>query len=69
VIDRGRKMRIYAREAVDHLIVDPLARTLEVYRLDGERWIVARTHGGNDPIAAEPFDAVTLDPSRWWLET
>jgi len=36
--------------------------------IDGERWIVASTHGGNDPVTAEPFDAVTLDPSRWWLE-
>jgi Uma2 family endonuclease len=68
-IDRGRKMRVYAHEQVGHLwIIDPIARTLEVYRLEGERWIVATTHGGNDPITAEPFDAVTLDPSRWWLE-
>jgi hypothetical protein len=49
-------------------IIDPMARTLEVYRLDGDRWIVASTHGGNDPINAEPFDVVSLDPSRWWLE-
>ena len=68
-IDRGRKMRIYAQEGVAHLwIVEPIARTIEVYRLDGERWIVASTHGGNDPVRAEPFDAVTLDPSPWWLE-
>jgi Uma2 family endonuclease len=68
-IDRGRKMRIYAQEGVSHLwIVEPIARTIEVYRLEGERWIVASTHGGSDPVRAEPFDAVTLDPSTWWLE-
>jgi Uma2 family endonuclease len=68
-IDRGRKMRIYAHEGVGHLwIVEPIARTIEVYRLEGERWIVASTHGGNDPVRAEPFDAVELDPSSWWLE-
>jgi hypothetical protein len=62
-------MRIYAREGVGHLwIVEPIARTIEVYRLEGERWIVASTHGGNDPVRAEPFDAVTLEPSTWWLE-
>lgn len=67
-VDRGRKMTIYAREGVGHLwIVDPLQRTLEVYRLEGERWVVASTHGGTDPVAAEPFQAVTLDPARWWL--
>jgi Uma2 family endonuclease len=62
-------MVIYAREGVEHLwIVDPIVRTLEVYRLEGERWIVASTHGGDEPVVAEPFQAVTLDPARWWLE-
>lgn len=69
-IDRSRKMRIYAREGVAHLwFVDPLARTLEVYRLDGGRWIVAATHGGDDIVRAEPFDAVELALARWWLES
>ena len=67
-VDRGRKMMLYARAGVAHLwIVDPMLRTLEVYRLDGGRWVVASTHGGGDPIVAEPFDAVALDPGRWWL--
>src|SRR5207249_2269272 len=36
-IDRGRKLRAYAREQVAHLwFVDPLARTIEVYRLERE---------------------------------
>jgi Uma2 family endonuclease len=43
-IDRGRKMRVYAREQVAHLwIIDPILRTLEVYRLEDGRWIVAST--------------------------
>ena len=69
-VDRGRKMRVYGREGVCHLwIVDPLQRTLEVYRLEGGRWVVVSTHGGTDPVVAEPFEAVTLDPARWWLES
>ena len=69
VLDRGRKMTVYAREGVAHLwIIDPITRTLEVYRLEDGRWIVAATHGGDDSVRAEPFDAVTLEPSRWWLE-
>jgi Uma2 family endonuclease len=68
-IDRSRKMRIYARETVRHLwFVDPLARTLEVYRLEDDRWIVASTHGGDDVVRAEPFDAVAVELERWWLE-
>ena len=68
-VDRSRKMRIYARERVGHLwIVDPILRTLEVYRLEDSRWVVASTHGGADTVRAEPFDAVELRLARWWLE-
>ncbi|MBI3770573.1 MAG: Uma2 family endonuclease [Deltaproteobacteria bacterium] len=67
-IDRGRKMRIYAHAGVPHLwIVDPIIRTLEVYGLEGGRWIVASTHGGTDPVRAVPFDAIELEMARWWL--
>ena len=68
-IDRGRKMRVYAREQVAHLwIVDPLLRTLEVYRLENGRWVVASTHAGAEQIHAEPFEVVALDMRRWWRE-
>ena len=68
-LDRVRKMAIYAREQVSHLwLVDPLLRTLEVYRLEGPRWVVASTHGGAEVVRAEPFAAIELDSSRWWLE-
>jgi Uma2 family endonuclease len=67
--DRVRKMRIYARESVGHLwLVEPLARTLEVYRLENARWVVASTHGGSERVRAEPFEAVELELTRWWLE-
>jgi Uma2 family endonuclease len=68
-IDRAHKMRIYAREGVGHLwLLDPVARTLEIYRLEEGRWVVVATHGGDDGIRAEPFEAVTLTMWRWWLE-
>ncbi len=68
-IDRGRKMRIYAREGVGHLwIVDPLLRLVEVYRLDGDHWLVANTFSGMEPVRMEPFDAIDLDIGRWWLD-
>jgi Uma2 family endonuclease len=66
-VDRIRKMAIYAREQVGHLwLVDPLARTLEVYRLEGPRWVVVGTHGEAELVRAEPFEAVELELSRWW---
>jgi len=68
-IDRSRKMKIYARESVSHLwFVDPLACTLEVYRLEAGRWIVAATHGGDEVVRAEPFDAIEIGLARWWLD-
>jgi Uma2 family endonuclease len=68
-IDRGRKLRVYAREQVAHLwFVDPLARTIEVYRLEGERWVVAGTFEGTGTLRLEPFAAVELDVRRWWRE-
>ena len=67
--DRVRKMRIYAREEVGHLwLAEPLAKTLEVYRLENGRWVVVSTHTGGEHVRAEPFAAVELEISRWWLE-
>jgi Uma2 family endonuclease len=67
--DRVCKMRIYARESVGHLwLVEPLAKTLEVYRLQNDQWVVANTHSGSERVRAEPFEAVEIDLTRWWLE-
>ena len=67
--DRVLKMPIYAREQVRHLwLVDPGLRTLEVYRLEAQRWVVMSTHGGSGMIRAEPFAALEIDLGRWWLE-
>ena len=68
-LDRVRKMRAYGREQVAHAwLVDPLQKTLEVYRLDDGRWVVAATYGGDEWVRAEPFEAVELHLTRWWLE-
>src|SRR5262245_8065756 len=68
-IDRTRKMAIYGREGIRHLwLVDPLARTLEVYGRDEDRWGVAATHGGEECVRVEPFEVLEIDVARWWLE-
>jgi Uma2 family endonuclease len=67
-IDRIRKLAIYARESVRHAwLVDPDAETLEVFRLEGGRWLLVGQHEGGACVHAEPFDAVELDMGRWWL--
>lgn len=67
-IDRVRKKPIYARERVSHLwLVDPVIRTLEVYRLDGGQWVDAGAYGGAEVVRAEPFATVEMDMSQWWI--
>ncbi len=63
-LDRAKKMPLYAREAVSHCwLLNPIARTLEAYRLAEGRWLLLATHGGAARARIEPFDAVELDLS------
>ncbi len=69
-LDRVRKLPIYAREQVRHAwLVDPILRTLEVLRREGAQWVLVATHGGDDKVRAEPFEAVELPLSVLWIET
>lgn len=66
-MDRVRKLAIYAREQVSHAwLVDPIARTLEVLRLDGGRWTIVATAADAGLVRAEPFAAIELDLSWLW---
>jgi Uma2 family endonuclease len=68
-IDRSRKMDLYARVGVGFAwLVNPLLRTLEIYRLQNHAWLRVATHVGDERVRAVPFDAVELDINRWWLE-
>ncbi len=65
--DRTKKLPIYARARIPHLwLLDPLSETLEVYRLEGEYWVLLATHGGEDIVRAEPFGMVEIDLKRLW---
>jgi Uma2 family endonuclease len=67
-IDRADKLPIYASHGVRHAwLIEPLGQTLEVYRLEGERWLLLGTHRGPVTVRAEPFDAVDLDLSALWI--
>lgn len=68
-VDRVGKIPIYARSGVPHLwLVDPTARTHEVFRLESERWVLLATHGGDEMVRAEPFEAVEIDLLALWDE-
>jgi len=66
-LDRGEKMPLYAREKVAHVwIVDPIAKTLDVFRLDGETYRLVGTHSGDVRVRVEPFEAIELELGALW---
>ncbi len=68
-IDRQKKLAIYAREGVGHAwLVNPLLRTLEVLRLESERWSVVAVHEGREEVRVEPFQAIELPLAALWVE-
>lgn len=67
-VDRGKKLPIYAAHGVRHVwLIDPIAKTLEVYTLgDGHRWREVRVYEGDVGVRVEPFTAIELDLSALW---
>ncbi len=68
-LDRGKKLRIYARKGVAHAwLVDPLAHTLEVMCLREGRWAQLGRYEGEARVRAVPFDAIELDLGALWIQ-
>jgi Uma2 family endonuclease len=66
-IDRRKKLAVYAREGIGHVwLVDPLLETLEVLRLEAQRWCLLAKHEGPANVWAEPFDAIELELGALW---
>ncbi|MBF0549443.1 MAG: Uma2 family endonuclease [Deltaproteobacteria bacterium] len=66
--DRVRKMPIYAEFGISHLwLVDPVIKTLEVYKLDSGRWSLLSTFDEDQKVRAEPFHEVELDLAHLWI--
>lgn len=67
VLDRDKKMTVYAREGVRHVwLADPKAHTLEVFRLEGPHYLRLATWTGEATVRAEPFEAVAIELSTLW---
>jgi Uma2 family endonuclease len=67
-IDRAKKLAIYARERVGNAwLVNPGSQTLEVLRLESERWSLLATHDGAAKVRAEPFAAIELELGALWI--
>jgi Uma2 family endonuclease len=67
-LDRGKKLRIYAREGVAYAwLVEPLGRTLEVLTLEAGRWSLFGKYEGEAQVRAAPFDAIALELGALWI--
>ncbi len=49
-------------------LVDPLQRTVEALRREGDRWLVVGAWSDDARIRTEPFDAIELDLSILWAD-
>jgi Uma2 family endonuclease len=68
-LDRARKVAIYAREQVGQVwLIDPIARTLEILRLEASRWVIVSTHAGDVTVRAEPFAEIEIALADLWVD-
>jgi len=66
-MDRADKLPIYAEHGVSHAwLVDPTAKTLEVFKLIDQRWTLLATYRDDSKIRAEPFHAIELELGVLW---
>jgi Uma2 family endonuclease len=66
-LDRAKKLDVYAREGTGHAwLIDPIARTVEVLRLEEGRWTILSVHSGDDLVRAEPFGEVEIPLATLW---
>ena len=66
-IDRVTKRGLHARYRVPHLwLVDPDARALEAFSLEGSRYVLAVSAAGGDPVDLPPFTRLGLVPDTLW---
>ena len=65
--DRGTKLPIYAREGVSYVwLVDPMARLLEVFRLEGTHYALEGAWRDAEAVRAVPFEAIELELGALW---
>jgi Uma2 family endonuclease len=66
--DRVAKAGLYARYGIRHYwIADPVARTLEVYEVEGAEYRFVARHEGASRVRATLFPDLEIDLGRVWV--
>lgn len=69
-VDQKLKPPLYLKEKVRHLwLLDPLARSLEVFCWGERGWVLLGFFGEEDKVRAEPFEDLEVDLLFLWGET
>jgi Uma2 family endonuclease len=67
--DRTVKLPIYASAQVEFAwLVDPLARTLEIYQRQVQQWLLLNSFGGDEVIHPKPFEALPFELADVWAD-
>jgi len=66
-LDRIKKMPVYAHAGVAWLwMLDPLQRSLEIYRLTNGHYSFVAGHADDEVVKAAPFEELALELARLW---
>lgn len=66
-LDRADKVPLYARSQVPFVwLLDPIAQTLEAYRLEGTLYLLLGTWRGDATVSVEPFESYQLELGVLW---
>lgn len=66
--DKVRKMPIYAHHGVGHIwLIDPLAMTMDAFRLESGRWVLLASFSENDKVRVEPFQEIEIHLEDMWI--
>jgi Uma2 family endonuclease len=67
--DKVKKMPAYAQHGLPCFwLIDPIAKTLDVFRLETNRWFVLATYAEDDKVRAEPFAEIEFSMNDLWHE-
>jgi len=67
--DRVTKMNLYAQFKIPfYWLIDPALKTLEVFELSADRWVLNSSYQGDDKVSAQPFDAIEFDLGDLWAD-
>jgi Uma2 family endonuclease len=66
--DKTDKMPIYAQYEIPYLwFIDPIAKTMDVFRLESGKWVVVGLFVESDKIRVAPFPEAEIDLGALWL--